>query len=670
MANATQAGQPFRIDTTLGPDKLLLRGFEGVEAISSPYTFHVDLLSEDPNIDGAKLLRSGAALTFVLPDGSKRPIHGLIRRFAQLGRRDEFTAYRVEIVPWLWFLTLSTDLRIFQEMTALEIVEHVFKAQGWSDFQIKCTGSYRKREFCVQYRESNFDFVSRLLEEEGIFYFFEHTDSKHTLILADGNSAAKPVPGTPAPRIAEEEQPDEDVILSLADERAVHTGKVTLTDYDYLQPSLSLQQSVAGEGQEEYYDYPGNYTKPEDGDRYVRLRLEEREVLARTLTGSGTCRAFGAGGRFDLKGHYRRDMNRSYLLVEVHHSGVAGSYRGRTEGDARYSNQFTAIPSDVPFRPGPRTPKPVVRGSQTALVVGKDGEEIWVDSHGRVKVQFYWDREGKKNENSSCWVRVASSWAGKGWGWIQIPRIGQEVIVDFLEGDPDRPIITGRVYNAEQVPPYALPANQTQSGVKSRSSKEGGTDNYNEIRFEDLKDAEQIYIHAEKDLQLVVENDRSGSVGANDSLTVGGDQSASVSGTRTETVGKDESITIDGSRSERVGGSETVAVGGDRSKNVGGKETIKVGKDRSTTLEKNESHSVAENRAVNIGKNDSIAVGRKFSLDAGDEITLKTGSASIVLKKDGTITISGKNITLKGSGKIAVKADSDITMKGSQIKQN
>lgn len=670
MANATQAGQPFRIDTTLGPDKLLLRGFEGVEAISTPYTFHVDLLSEDPNIDGAKLLRSPASLTFVLPDGSKRPIHGLIRRFAQLGRRDEFTTYRAEIVPWLWFLTLSTDLRIFQEMSVLEIVEQVFKGQGWSDFQIKCTRSYPKREYCVQYRETDFDFVSRLLEEEGIFYFFEHTDSKHTLILADGNSAAKPVPGTPAPRIAEEEQPDEDVILSLADERAVHTGVVTLTDYDYLQPSLSLQQSVAGDGREEFYDYPGNYTKPEDGDRYVRLRLEEREVHARTLTGSGTCRAFGAGGRFDLKGHYRRDLNRSYLLVEVHHSGMAGSYRGRTESQTRYTNQFTAIPSDVPFRPGPRTPKPMVRGSQTALVVGKDGEEIWVDSHGRVKVQFYWDREGKKNENSSCWVRVASSWAGKGWGWIQIPRIGQEVIVDFLEGDPDRPIITGRVYNAEQVPPYPLPANQTQSGVKSRSSKGGGTDNFNEIRLDDLRGSEKFYIHAEKDLELVVENDRAGSIGRDDSLTVGQDQTTDVSRDRKEKVGRDETITIDRDRKETVTGAESITIGGDRTEKVAGKETIKISGDRSTTLEKKETLSVGDNRSTSVDKNDSLSVSKKFSLDAGDEITLKTGSASIVLKKDGTITISGKDITLKGSGKIAVKANSDITVKGSQIKQN
>jgi type VI secretion system secreted protein VgrG len=677
MATITQAGQPISFATPLGADKLLLDRFQGEERISAPFLFTVDLLSEDEAVKPADVLRKSATLSFVLPDGSERTVNGLVRRFAQLGQRDQLTYYRAEVVPWLWFLSLAHDIRIFQNMSVLEIVEAVFKAQGFTDFDIECSRSYPQREYCVQYRESNLNFVSRLLEEEGIFYFFRHTSSSHVLVLADDNDAVEPSPGGGEARLSGEPLDDEDVVLTLADEHAVHIGKVTLTDYDYLQPSLNLQQTVAGETGEEAYDFPGLYAAPADGDRYALIRLQQQEAQARVLSGEGTMRAFGAGSRFKLVGHYRRDVNAEYLLTAVRHRGQAGSYRAWEDRKPHYENSFTAIPFGVPFRPACEAVKPTVRGSQTALVVGPSGEEIWVDSHARVKVQFHWDREGGKDENSSCWVRVASSWAGKAWGWIQIPRIGQEVIVDFLEGDADRPIITGRVYNAEQVPPYDLPANQTQSGVKSRSSKSGGTDNFNEIRLEDLKGSEQIYIHAEKDKKVVVENNRVEDVGNNETIAIGNDRSERVGNNEAIAIGNNQSITVSTNQTVSVGKNQTISAGSNQSTSVGKNRSVDVGDNHTESVGKNQSSSIGKNSTLDIGDSWTVKVskdhkeetGKNYSLKAKqvyiegkDQVEIKSGSASIILKKNGDIQIKGGKINIKGSG--------DVVIKGSKIGEN
>lgn len=668
--------RPLRLDTALGPDRLLVAGFSGVEGVSLPYSFHVDLLSTSHDIKAADLLRTGMTLTIEQADGSERAIHGLVRSFARGERTVDFVRYEAELVPWLWFLSLSRDCKIFQNKTVLEIVEEVFDSQGYTDYEIKCRESYPKREFCVQYRESHLNFVSRLMEEEGIFYFFRHSEDKHVLVLADSNDAFAESPGAAKLRLLPKQAPlpdREDVLLRVRQEHSVHVGKISLKDYDPLQPSLSLASSVPGDGKEEVYDYPGLYTTQDAGDRYARLQLEAAEALRHVVRGEGTCRALRSGYRFTVEDDLRRDLGEGdFVLLRVQHTAKAGEYHsGQAEsGFFEYRSEFLAIPHSVTYRPPRQAKKPVVRGSQTAVVVGKSGEEIWTDKHGRVKLHFHWDRDSKKDEKSSCWVRVASPWAGKGWGMINIPRIGQEVIVDFLEGDPDRPIITGRVYNAEQVPPYELPANQTQSGIKSRSSKGGGTENFNEIRMEDKKGEELLYIHAEKDQEIVVENDRRDKVGHDESIEIGNDQAIKVGNDRTESVGNDESISIGGNRSQSIGKDENVSVAGNRSESVGKDETIQIDGKRTETVGKDESVSVGGKRAVDVGKDDTLNVGKKFMLTAGDEITIKTGSASIVLKKDGTITIKGKDITIQGSGKVNVKASSDVVIKGSQVKQN
>jgi len=666
MADYTQAGRPLKVGTELGDDVLLLTGFSGEEAVSAPFRFNVDMLSADDSIDPDSMLRSPITLSIQLTGDDERVLHGLVNRFVQLGQVAEegLTSYRAEVVPWFWFLSLSSECRIYQNKTVLEIAEQVFKDLGYSDFEFKCVKSYPKREFCVQYRETHLNFISRLLEEEGIFYFFQHSDSKHVLTLADDASAVKdcPVQSTvrvsPAPGAWQEE----DIITTVQREHSAYIGKVTLRDYDYLQPSLQLEGSVSGEGVEEIYDYPGNFAEMDEGERLARLQLEGREAWHECIRGEGVCRSLQSGYAFELKNHYRKDMNQKYQLLSVRHSARAGDYRASDSAPFEYRNEFMAIPHSVPFRPPFRSRKPVVQGSQTALVVGKSGEEIWVDKHGRVKVQFYWDRVGAKDEKSSCWVRVSSTWAGKGWGFVQIPRIGQEVIVDFLEGDPDRPIITGRVYNAEQIPPYTLPGNQTQSGFKSRSSKSGGTDNFNEIRMEDLKGSEVLYIHAEKDEEIVVENDRTLSIGNDDSVTVGNNRSEQVEKNETVSIGKNEEFSVGENMSLSVGKNRTEDVGENSSTDVGKNMNVQVEGNSDLTINKTYTVKVKDDHKEEVEKGYSLKAKKKIFIESKDSIEIKTGSASIVMKKNGDIQIKGGNITVKGSG--------DVVLKGSKIAEN
>jgi type VI secretion system secreted protein VgrG len=674
----TQAGRPFTVTTPLGADKLLLERFTGEEAVSAPFHFTLDMVSKANNLSADALVRQPISVNIELPGGGSRVLHGRVNRFVQLGSAGGLTSYRADMVPWIWFLSLSSDCRIFQHLSVIEIAKKVFDENGFSDYQVKCVKSYPKREYCVQYRESHLDFVSRLFEEEGIFYFFEHAGSKHTLVLADAASAVK-ASVTPKVKMAAggKDDPDDDALQRVEQETTARTGKVMLADYNPATPSTQLHSTAAGKHKEEVYDYPGGFLQRDDGDRYARIRLEEREAMQVVLRGEGNVRGLQTGAKFDLAGHYRGDLNKSYFLLRVWHSASVGSYHAGDEAGATYRSRFVAIPADVPYHPPRVTPKPRVFGSQTAVVVGKSGEEIDVDKDGRVVVQFFWDRKGAKDEKSSCRVRVSSTWAGKGWGFIQIPRIGQEVIVDFLEGDPDRPIITGRVYNAEQVPPYALPANHTQSGVKSRSSKGGTADNCNEIRFEDKKGEEQLLIHAEKDELHEVENDRNDSVGHNETVSIGNDQTISVEGNRTESVGKDEKVAVDKNRTHTVGENETVSVDKNRSHTVGKNDSLTVTDNRTASIGKDDKLDVTDNRMVTIGKDDKLTVAKKLYISAGDEITIKTGDAMISMKKNGQILIKGKDITvdgkdvsIKASGKINAKASSDVVLKGSKVTAN
>lgn len=694
----TQQNRLIAIDTPLGPDVLLLRGFTGHEAMSRLFSFELDLLSTDPEIKFEKIIGQKVTIRVRLGKDTERFFHGMISRFMQTGSDVGLANYRATMVPALWFLTRTADCRIFQNKKVPDIIQEILKENGVTDVKTVLKATYEPRDYCVQYRETDFNFVSRLMEQYGIFYFFEHAEKKHTVVLSDDLSAHQPCPEQPevAWNPHGSDNLDEDVITSLQWEETFRFGKYAVTDYNFETPSTSLraevktQIEVGGNSKYEIYDYPGEYGKKAEGDGIAKIRMQEEEAQYKVISGAGTARVFTAGYKFTLQDYVRKDVNGDYVLTQVQHvvsvgnTYTTGSAGGGNEDD--YSNSFSCIPAKRPFRSPQVTPKPMVQGPQTAVVVGKKGEEIWTDKYGRVKVQFHWDRYGKMNEDSSCWVRVSQNWAGKKWGAMFLPRIGQEVIVEFIEGDPDQPIITGRVYNAELMPPYDLPANQTQSGLKSRSSKGATPDNFNEIRFEDKKGEEQLFIHAEKNQDIEVENDETHSVGhdrkkdiKNDETVsvgnnrlenVGKNETISIGNDRTESVEKNESITIGENRTESVGKNEDITIANNRTENVGKNEQITIGGTRSEEVGKDEAVSIGGNRAHDISKNDSTTVGKAYALTAGDEIRLETGDASIVMKKNGDIQIKGNNITINGSGKVTVKASGDLTLKGSKIAQN
>jgi type VI secretion system secreted protein VgrG len=598
----TQDNRLISITTPLGKEALLLNGFAGNEGISRLFKFDLDLLSEDPAISFEALVGQKATISIKTIDGGERYINGFVSRFAQSGSDERFTHYQAKVVPWLWFLTRTADCRIFQNMTVPDIITKIFCDLGFSDFQNSLQGGYEPREYCVQYRETDFNFVSRLMEQYGIFYFFKHEKNKHTLVLADSKSAHQPCPGQAKAKYehAAGAFQKEDQINSWHIEQQLRPGKYALSDYNFETPSTSLAVNVpstvniGGNGKYEIFDYPGEYTKKAEGESLAKIRMEEEETPNLVVTGASNCRAFCSGHRFDLTEHYRQDMNKSYLLTEVHHvASVGGSYTDGTGGDtsSSYSNRFVCIPHSVPYRPRRVAPKPVIQGVQTAVVVGPSGEEIWVDKYGRVKVQFHWDREGKKDEKSSCWIRVSQNWAGRRWGAMFIPRIGQEVIVSFLEGDPDQPLITGSVYNAEQVVPYNLPKEQTKSTMKSDSSK--GHGGFNELRFEDKKGSEQIFLHAQKDMDQRVKNDSR------------------------EWIGKDRHLIVKGKQKELVEGDKHL--------------------------------NVKMNHTEKVGQVLSIKAGQKVVIEAGMEISLKAAGGFIDIGPAG-IYISGTMVYINSGG--------------------
>ncbi len=672
----TQTNRRIAISTSLGDDVLLLRGFHGSEAISKLYAFELDLRSEDHSVDFDAIVGQKAAIYVLDAAGEERYWHGYISRFSQGSAENNLATYRAQLVPWLWFLTRTTDCRIFQNQNVPAIIQKVFKDLSFTDFEVKLQGSFAPRDYCVQYRETDFNFVSRLMEEEGIYYFFRHEKGKHTLILANDPSAHEPAPGQPSARYASRDAAQySDVVTEWLYVQEFRPGKWTQTDYNFQTPSANLSVTVNGANPYEIYDFPGEHQVVADGNRISKIRLQEQQVPAAVSQGMSVCRHFSAGFKFTLEDHFRDDQNQAYLLTTVNHSATqGGGYAAGNEadGDSSYTNSFECIPFKTPFRAQRVTPQPFVQGCQTAIVVGPAGEEIYTDQHGRVKVQFHWDREGKKNENSSCWVRVSHPWAGKGWGSISIPRIGQEVIVDFLEGNPDLPIIVGRVYNAEQTPPFGMPAGAMISGVISNSTKGGGGNN--EISLNDTKGNELINIHGQYDMQTKIDHDQRLHVINNRTKNVDVDETSTIGNNRTEKVGVNETITIGSNRTEKVGSNEIITIGANRTENVGANETITIGSARTENVGATESVSVALTRTHNVGINDMLNVGAANEVSVGGLQAITVGlaravtvgaSQAITVGASQAITVGASQTTHVGANnKLGVGANHDISVGG------
>ncbi len=716
----TQENRLIGIETPLGKDVLLLRGFSGQEGLSRCANFDLDLLSHDPDVKFEDIIGKRVTLRVTLGADKKRYFNGFISRFMQTGSDRGLANYRATMVPWLWFLTRTSDCRIFQKKSIPDIIEKIFEDLGFTDYKVHLQG-FEPLDYCVQYRETDFNFVSRLMEQYGIFYFFEHEKDKHTLVLANDPDACQPCKEQETVKWDAQGSGAlaEDVITTFQWEQTLRPGKYAVTDYNFETPSTSLAAEmkstieVGGNGRFEIYDYPGEYGKKNQGDTIARLRMEEEEARCVVVSGTSSCRVFTSGYRFDLIDYVRQDMNQAYLLTSVHHAAsVGGTYTttALAKDESAYTNSFTCIPHKIPFRPPQVTPKPIIQGSQTAVVVGPAGEEIYTDNYGRVKVQFHWDREGQFDEYSSPWIRVSQVHAGKGFGGIDTPRIGEEVIVGFLEGDADQPIIVGRVYNAKNMPPNGMPGAGMVSGLKSNSTPGGGGNNC--IMMDDTKGNELYSMNAQYNCTENVGNNRTTTIGVDDSLTVGTNQTVGIGADRKETVGGTENVTITGHRTETVNGGETVtvnsgrshtvngmqtttisvaevhSVGAGRMHNVGAAEAITVGGGQAISVGAAQAISVGGAQMVNVGALQSVNVGGPHKLSAAvisetskGTINIKAGATTIVeaptiilkaggskiIMNSGGITIKGAKFTMKADGSGSIKAGGSIKIKGSNL---
>jgi type VI secretion system secreted protein VgrG len=647
LESATQSTRELAVNTPFGMDALLLRRFSGREDLSRLFEYELEMVSENAALDPAEIV--GQNVTWVLAHGEeeRRFWNGFVSRFRYAGSSDAGTVYRASVVPWLWFLTQTTDCRIFQNKTTPQIIEQIFTELGFTNFRLELHGDYEPREYCVQYRESDFNFVSRLMEEEGIFYFFEHDNGEHRLVLADDLSAYFRLPDFDV----EMADPDgsgffDNQLTAWEHEVRFRPGRWTQTDYNFKSPRNSLMTStetvmpVSLAKRFEVYDYPGGFEHRGLGNNRTTIRMQEHEADHDVVFGECSYRTFTPGGKFRVESHHvPAEEGREYVVRGVFlEATVGGSYDVHlgSDDDVRFECRFEAIPaahvfrppravrSELPLRCGrsagagapndpregqPRgTPKPVVEGPQTAIVTGPPGEEIYPDEFGRVKVQFHWDREGQFNEHSSCWLRVSQTHAGAGWGMMDLPRIGEEVIVSFLEGDPDRPIITGRVYNGDNRPPFNLPDEKTRRGNKTKTYQGNG---YNEMSMDDTPGQEQIRIHAQHDMDTV------------------------------------------------VGNNETHQVGVDQVEQIGSNAHLEVGANQSIVVGDNRSVDVGADAAEKVGGSKSIDVGDRLVVNAGTSITLKCGASTIHMNKGGVISISGVLVTM--SGKVCANVAAPLT---------
>ncbi|MER2529647.1 MAG: type VI secretion system tip protein TssI/VgrG [Candidatus Competibacter denitrificans] len=698
---ATQKYRAITVSSTLGEDVLLFRKMEARERLSQPFECSLDLFSENANIKFTDVLGQPMAVRLDLPKDRVRYFHGLVSQFRQVSEHGRYAVYRATLRPWLWFLSRTADCRIYQNLRVPEIVKSIFKEHGFSDFHIRLTEHYLPREYCVQYRETALDFVSRLLEEEGIYYYFKHEKDRHLLTLADSIAAHEPFPDYAEVPYRPAEMQNRRHIEHISEwelNQQVQPGAYAHTDFDFTAPRKNLYRRLEmprhhARDNYEIYDYPGDYLEAEPGQTYARVRLEELRAQYETVEGRADARGLATGRLFSLTQFPRRDQNRQYLLTATTIKLDSDDYESRPEGQPSgllYDCDFIAMDCKEPYRPPRLTPKAFVHGPQTATVVGPKGQEIWTDQHGRVKCQFHWDRYGESDENSSCWIRVSQPWAGKNWGGISIPRIGQEVIVDFLEGDPDRPIITGRVYNGANRPPYPLPAGAVISGMKTNTT--------GQIGYQVAKPPAQAAVQEEigsyhyslhdsnaisPSYRLVCDAPPLYDLGQSSASTTAGDEAQAGGPTSEQPTrfinpsGQSFEQMIQGVRHlakpailqsgspgyneicmDDTKGQELMRMHAqyDKDSTINNDERSQVGNDLTRSVANNETVSVGNNETVVVGNNSSESIGENKVITAGTSITLKCGASTIHMNQAGVITISGSLITVAGTVNINMAA--------------
>ena len=682
-----QSNRQIALFSPFGNEKtdLALRAFTATEELGRLFRIDADLLSENAKLNFTDIVGKNVTIRLnTLQKGGTRFWNGHIRSFRQVGYVGRLARYQAIIVPQLWFLTRSADCRIFQNKNIPDIITKVLEPYNFPiPFENTLTADYQPWEYCVQYRETDLNFISRLMEQEGIHYYFRHENGKHTMILADLNSVHKDFPKYEnIPFIPPHgEVVNVQSILEWTVSMEVQPSSYLLTDFDFKKPSDPLASRSAvltpqvENGDHEIYDYPGEYTEHPDGDRYSMARIHELNTGFQLAYGESNARGLSSGCKFALSRFTRDEGNGDYLVISTVIKAEAESYfsSGGTPDTPPFSCSCTALKvGDVSFVPARLTPKPMIQGTQTAIVTGPKGEEIYTDEYGRIKVQFHWDREGKYDENTTLFIRVAEVWAGKRWGSTFTPRIGQEVVVAFLEGDPDQPLVIGSVYNAEQMPPYLGegpdPKHKNDpkvSGIKSLSTK--GGQGYNEWRFDDNKGKEEVFIHAERNMDTRVKNDSMHNVGHDYHLTVGGEKDGVKSGDQTEMVYRNKNLKIHKDHSEQIGGNMTLHVGGidgdgNLDVHVDGKRTQVIKKDDSMHIVGNRLQKIDGNQGLKIGGNQAEQVGSNHALEAGQEIYLKAG-LKIVIE-------AGTQISLKVGGNFIDISPAGVAISGTMLLLN
>jgi type VI secretion system secreted protein VgrG len=665
----TQTHREVAVKTTLGDDVLLFKRMQCSEALGRLFEFHIELASERSDVKIADVLGKGMTVSLDLPQGGKRHFHGIVTRFAYQGWRDGKPAYLAVLHPSLWLLTRATNCRIFQEKSAIDIVKAVTGAYGVAielDERM-LSGTPAVREYCVQYRESDFNFVCRLLEEEGIYFYFTHEEDKHTMVLADGYGAHATASGYDTIPFRDEETARdalEEAVTRFHPSGEIAPSVMVLNDFDFEKASSSVDGGLLvkstvpapfGQKSYEHYDYPGRYLVTGTGNTFARGRMEALHGQGERIDAEGNARGLTTGALFTLAEHPRDDQNRVFLVTSAETDITGTDYRSDGGADGPdFRCRFQAIGKEHSYRAPATARKPFVQGPQTAMVVGKSGEEIWTDKYGRIKVQFHWDRDGKTDETSSCWVRVQQGWAGKGWGMMFVPRIGMEVVVTFLEGDPDRPLVTGCVYNSDSMPPYTLPDEQTKSTVKSNTSK--GGNGFNEIRFEDKKDSEEIFVQAEKDFNRVVKN--------NDTLKVGFEKKDK--GDQTIQIANDQSLDVGNDRKVHVTNDQTVAIDNNLSTTVKNDETRKVENNQTLNITNDRKLDVGGDQTTAITGNHKVTVSKTIVMEATTSIELKVGGSSIKIEA-AKITIKSPEIAVQSDANTEIKAGAMMTVKSGAI---
>ncbi|AKM40041.1 type VI secretion system Vgr family protein [Burkholderia contaminans] len=690
-----QTNRLFTIQTPMkGRSDLVLVDFQCAEGLSQNFEIHVRLASQDPNIELKKMIGQSVTITLQLTDAlassEERYFHGYVANFTHLDNDGGFTVYSAVIVPWLWMLSRRRDIRVFQEENTEDILSKIFQEYGKiASFEFRLSKGTKNRSYCTQYRETDLEFVERLMQEDGLFFFFEHAKDGHKLIITDKSIAAKPIAGrSPVLQYTKDEALDNlAVVTSFQASRQLESNSVGLKTFDYKVPHARRFVSGGTEVNQgevpsyEVYDYLGEhgFADSDRGEELTRFRTQALAANSKVFVGTSTSRRLSPCRYFELDDHYdhgdAKPEDRQFLITSVTHSGTNNYQAG--EGAGSYQCSFTCIRKKIPYRPIFTIERPSIIGPQTAIVVGPEGEEIYTDNLGRVKVQFHWDRLGKRNQSSSCWVRVGQPWAGRGFGMIQIPRIGDEVVVIFLDGNPDRPLIISSVYNSGNMPPWGLPANATQSGILTRSTKTGNVNTANAIRFEDKKGAEEVWLHAEKDQRLEVEHDESHWVGNDRTKNIDHDETVHVKHDRTETVDNNETLHIGVDRTETVGNNETLTVGGNRNETIQGMENLLIALTSTETvglakaLTVGGGYQVTVAGAVNtsaglasaeeVGLSKTTMVGKTYTITAGDRIELKTGSSVLIMESNGHITLRGTQLLIEGSGPVQINGkDVDV----------